>query len=185
MKCICDHTWDLSGLGFRQLWATAAAAAAGCFPKVSTANGWVAESDPARQANTISELTGQSAHSISYDSTEEVMLLWPGVKQPCFTAAATFCLCFRLSFAHISLSFQVCYRPLIPFSTPQLTVRTTFLSVMRFLFYCPKICELQQWDVFFLGGNSIVYKGGNCELSVLEQSMKQDVNCVQTLGLEY
>ena len=37
---------------------------------------------------------------------------------------------------------------------------------------------------FLSEGDSIVYKGGNCELSLLEQNIEQDVNCVKTLGLE-
>ena len=37
---------------------------------------------------------------------------------------------------------------------------------------------------FLSEGDSIVYKGGNCELSLLEQNIEQDVNCVKTLGLK-
>ena len=66
MKCVWDHTWDLSRSGFRQLWAAAASATAAgfcCFPTLSAAWGWVAPSKP-------------SHHHLPVDRPARTQFLW-------------------------------------------------------------------------------------------------------------
>ena len=65
MKCVWDHTWDLSRSGFRQLWAAVASAAAAgcCFPSLSAAWGWVAPSKP-------------SHHHLQVDRPARTQFLW-------------------------------------------------------------------------------------------------------------